>query len=118
MTTGLKTKEIVEVVSISTPIKDKGICVTCSHAPSCVFLKASSRPTWFCEEFDEFTAAAASMQNASTTLASIHSGVHTNGNGNGNGNGGSAGLCSNCEVRTACVHRKPGAPVFECEEYQ
>ena len=116
MTTGLKTQETVEVVSISTPIKDKGICVTCSHAPSCVFLKASSRPTWFCEEFDEFNAAAAGVQTASTTLASIQSGAYTN--GNGNGNGGVAGLCSNCDVRGACVHRKPGASVIECEEYQ
>lgn len=114
MTTDLKTKEIVEVVSISTPIKDKGICVTCSHAPSCVFLKASGRPTWFCEEFDEFNATSASAGVASITLSDMQAGVKTN----GNGNGGSAGLCSNCEVRTGCVHRKPGAPVFECEEYQ
>jgi hypothetical protein len=114
MTTGLKTKEVVEVVSISTPIKDKGICVTCSHAPTCVFLKASSRPTWFCEEFDEFAAAPAGTSTVSATFTN----VHPNGNGNGNGNGGSAGLCSNCDVRANCMHRAPGAPVFECEEYQ
>ena len=115
MSTGLKTKEVVEVVSVSTAIKDKGVCVTCSHAPTCVFLKASHRPTWFCEEFDEVAAAPAAYSAAEAAVPQLK--LSTNGNGNGNGNGASAGLCYNCETRTTCNYRKPGQAVFNCEEY-
>lgn len=113
MSTVLKTKEIVEVVSVSTPIKDKGICSTCSHAPTCVFMKASHRPTWYCEEFDEFTAMPENRHADMSVLA-----TRPGTNGNGNGNGVSAGLCYNCDVRTNCTYRTPGKPVYDCEEYQ
>lgn len=112
MSMGLKTKEVVEVVSVSTSIKDKGVCVTCSHAPTCVFLKSSHRPTWYCEEFDEVAAAPVSLGEAAVPQLKAST------NGNGNGNGVSAGLCYNCEIRTTCNYRKPGQAVFNCEEYQ
>jgi hypothetical protein len=114
MTTGLKTKEVVEVVSISTPMGEKGLCITCSHAPTCVFMKASHRPTWYCEEFDEIENSPAGFRNAQAAIPQM---PHST-NGNGNGNGVSAGLCFNCDVRTSCNYRQPGKAVYNCEEYQ
>ena len=103
------TKPVVETISVSTSLAEKGLCETCAQAPGCVFLKASHRPVWYCEEFDEQTPVITGF-----TAPAVPK-PHTNGNGNGNGH--AQGLCANCEARKECTYRVPGRAVFECEEY-
>jgi hypothetical protein len=92
--------------SVSTPIKQLGVCSTCRHLDRCLFVKAARQPIWSCEEFDSSGAA---TSGAARTLPQPRP-VNL-------GEGQAEGLCVNCEVRTGCALRKPGVTVVECESY-
>ena len=111
MSTAIKTQEAVEVISVSTPMKDLGLCVTCMHAASCVTLKASQRPIWFCEEFDVHGV----PENTKSVLLAVPVPGPSPANGNGDALG--LGLCANCATKADCMYRQAGKTVINCEEY-
>jgi hypothetical protein len=87
--------------------RELGICLTCSHQPRCLFVRAARRPIMYCDEFDNQSASPALPDNGQPLPAS-----HTL------GQGPEPGLCVNCEERLGCNHRDPETTVHECEEYR
>ena len=94
---------------VATPVKPVGICSTCRHRPRCLFFKAARQPIHTCEEF--------AVAGAGEEPVAADSGQLTYSDGVEYGEGQSAGLCVNCETRLTCMHRRPGEPVTECEDY-
>jgi len=90
-------------------IRKLGICSTCDHAPSCLFLRASRKPVWFCDEFSDAQAGSAGASRPVISLTTVKELNYSEAL--------ELGLCANCEARKACMHRRPGEPVLECEDY-
>jgi len=105
----VETKEMTVPAGAMSEIKQLGICSTCVNQGTCLFLKASSQPVWFCDEFTDHKAgeeepkAAPVIEPAPAEHYGEAQGV---------------GLCLNCEARTDCMHRRPGEPVWDCEDYR
>ena len=98
-----------EQVSVSTPVQPVGICSTCRHQSRCLFFKAARQAIHHCEEFDDANKAGDKANVTGKTIAKP-----------GDVNleqGQSAGLCTNCDTRLTCMHRKPGETVLKCEDY-
>jgi hypothetical protein len=87
--------------------QDLGICATCNHQASCLFLKAARHPIAFCEEFD------ASGQ-AADPRPSAQSAPRPDFNF---GEGQEQGLCADCATKAGCINRQPGSAVWNCEDY-
>jgi len=93
------------------PIRQLGICSTCVHRDTCLFLAAARKPVWFCDEFDDIrTDADAEAPRevkapAPVDQLSFNEAQHI-------------GLCTNCEARKDCMHRQPAQAVWECEDYR
>lgn len=87
--------------------QELGICATCNHQATCLFLRAARHPIAFCEEFD--ASGAASPRPAVKTAARPDFNF---------GEGQELGLCADCAEKTGCMHRKPGAAVWNCEDYR
>lgn len=108
MTTMVKT-ETQTMTSTSTPVRELGICETCNHNATCLFLKASRHPVWYCDEFDATNTSVKSDKPAAVSMPKpadhyFGEAIHV-------------GLCANCDSRTGCSYRKPGVTVVECENY-
>lgn len=102
----------VEVTATKvSPVCELGICSTCIHQSTCLFLKASHNPVWFCDEFCDDSAAAGEERKAPVVESKPASEVNF-------GEAQRIGLCTNCESRKECMHRRPGEPVWECEDYK
>ncbi|MCK4657314.1 MAG: hypothetical protein KAT85_09775 [candidate division Zixibacteria bacterium] len=83
-----------------------GLCVTCEHAPTCVFAQSGIQPVVFCEEYDE-----EQVVNAGTTNM-----LHRQ-NRQEEPDFSLKGLCVNCANRKDCTHRKPVTGIWHCEDY-
>lgn len=88
-------------------LADLGICTTCNSAPECVNLKASSRPIWHCDQFDDYLPEAKPAPRAADFSPKPVIAI----------NGGHEGLCQNCDNRKSCVNRVAGVAKWECEEH-
>ena len=89
--------------------KAAGICATCNHAGTCLFLRAARRPVWHCDEFDGAQASAPAAAAPPPGLASAsHSPAEL----------AELGLCADCESRQGCAHRRAGTPVYTCDDYR
>lgn len=84
-----------------------GICTTCSHLSRCLFVKAARQPIQFCEEFDDKSQSAQPGAQAQPVLRLVAT----------DGQGVDPGLCVNCDSRLNCMHRQPGVPMYQCEDY-
>jgi hypothetical protein len=87
----------------------RGLCVTCKNAPTCVFPRDPQRLLLECEEFDGLT-----MEPQKT--AGPESGWTVLGKDQLLDK--RLGLCANCEERGTCVFPKPERAVLQCEEYR
>ncbi|MBN2082878.1 hypothetical protein JW859_11835 [bacterium] len=92
-------------------IRQLGICTTCVHQGTCLFLAAARKPVWFCDEFDDVRGEQHAEEPrpvkapAPVDQLSFSEAQHI-------------GLCTNCESRKECMHRQPGQAVWECEDYR
>ena len=50
-----------------------GLCMTCNHARTCVYLANASSSIWSCEEFDDRPPAGEEVRNTSVEQAIEHS---------------------------------------------
>lgn len=102
-------KEIkLEERAFASETDEIGICVTCDHRSTCLFMKASRRPVWFCDEFisvesDRKTESSVTSK-ATDKVESLDARL--------------MGLCANCEEVKNCKHRTDGVAVLNCEDYR
>jgi hypothetical protein len=86
---------------------DVALCMSCDHAPICMYRANSSRTMSRCEYF---------RQKSNSPPGSQH-----NEFGYGNklqSSNGFLGLCSSCENRQQCTFQKAKDGVWHCEEYE
>lgn len=84
-----------------------GICTTCKHKESCVYLQNSVEPVYHCEEFYQEEAAAITTEpEVSTEAEDVDEVVEYK------------GLCKNCDHRMTCVYSKSESGIWNCEEYE
>jgi hypothetical protein len=88
--------------------RELGICSTCNHRSSCLFLKTARHPIAFCEEFDDSTSQAVSPEppRKEKRLSEINY-----------GQGQEEGVCVTCANRSSCVYRQPGVAIWDCEDF-
>lgn len=91
----------------SPQFRELGICSTCNHRASCLFLRSARHPIAFCEEFDG-TANDAVQKPAikPKALAKVNFGQAQE-----------EGVCVTCTNRTSCVYRQPGLAIWDCEDF-
>jgi len=86
-----------------------GVCVTCNSAPTCVNLKATFQPIWYCDQFDDYVAPSAAEEKfrpvATPPLIKLST------------NGSLDGLCTTCSNKNNCVNQTPGVSKLFCEEH-
>lgn len=102
--------KVAEQVSVSTAVHPAGICSTCRHQSRCLFFKAARQEIHHCEEFDDAHQPGDGPNVAVKETVSRPGGVNTE-------QGQAVGLCTNCDTRLTCMHRKPGETVLKCEDY-
>jgi len=107
---GATRRQEIERISYSTPIKEVGICSTCSHQSRCLFFKAARQAIHSCEEFDAVPLPGEPLDPRSA--ASPYRRPRENAE-----QGLPVGLCANCDTRLTCMHRRPGIEVLQCEDY-
>ena len=83
---------------------DFGLCATCAHSPTCLYLKQATRPITQCEEFRVFSPQQQGDEKAEAPSVPESS--------------GDKGLCVNCENRDTCTLPRPEGGVWHCEEYK
>jgi hypothetical protein len=106
MSIAVKTETEV-VTSASTPVREVGICATCNHSATCLFLQATRRAVWFCDEFDATGSAAPQLADAPLPKPSERY----------FGEAIAVGLCVSCDARQDCGYRKPGVTIAHCENF-
>ena len=93
--------------------KSSGICTTCRHAATCVYLAGAKRPVLQCEEFEpceesppgKAPKSPAPKRPSSASRAGGRASVEL------------MGLCVDCENRHTCTFPKPEGGVWHCQEY-
>lgn len=86
---------------------DLGLCVSCDHAPTCIYLSSTREPIAQCEEFSTWAAAprpVALLARPEPAIAAVD--VRP------------LGLCMNCDNLASCVLPKSEAGVWHCSEYR
>jgi hypothetical protein len=92
-------------------ILNGGLCGTCRNAPTCMYLRNSSKPILHCEEFEEFPCDADNNP-MEAKMSLVRS------EGNPQEKSKYFGLCANCKHRDTCTFPKPQGGVWHCEEYE
>ena len=87
-----------------------GLCATCDHAKTCLFLQAAHHPVWHCDEFDDGTTSTAKGHGRELSTPSPESYSATT--------LAEKGLCVTCETRNGCRLRRPGLATQDCNEYR
>ena len=77
----------------------KGLCMSCNHAKTCVFLAQSTDPIWRCGEFDPSGTMRAPTSPVDLTNQPL-------------------GLCVNCERLPTCSLPKAEGGVWSCDEFK
>jgi hypothetical protein len=86
----------------------QGICFSCTNLIVCIFIKGSSQPVMFCEEFaNDGIAMVTSTREKQEAFTEYK--VSTEGH---------KGLCVTCENCDNCSFTKQEGGVWHCEEYQ
>ena len=109
MTLSTTREKATREVAVAVLEEAEGLCATCNHAASCAIRKASRKPVWFCEEFDNYLAPSGHAAEAAGSTRMKREPKP---------NGGAAGLCANCDSRENCSYRTPGAEIWFCEQYR
>ncbi len=93
---------------------NSGICTTCRHSATCVYLAGAKRPVLYCEEFGPGEVPPAGK----TPKASSSKGSSPASQADGKISVELMGLCVDCENRHTCTFPKPEGGVWHCEEYR
>ena len=99
----------LEIATNASRCQELGICQSCNHRATCLFLASARRPIFFCEEFDDRdseSSAPVTAPSATPLREEINYGEAQE-----------QGLCANCATKADCMNRQPGAAVWHCEDY-
>ena len=83
----------------------QGLCTSCMHAQTCMYLKKQELPVFHCEEFE--IAPVSGRQYKEATLRSTSSEQQVR----------YGGLCLNCENSETCIYAGTEGGVWYCEMY-
>ncbi len=91
----------------------KGLCLTCNHIKTCMFLARSTGPVWHCEEHQ-------SLPIRATTPTVVAPGPRTGlaESPQSESTDQPLGLCRNCDKLPTCCLVKAEGGVWFCEEYE
>lgn len=95
----LEKNEAKEVIS------REGLCMTCKHSSSCMYLNGSADSILNCEEFENEEKIESKSALVQEKREDASSKVF-------------AGLCANCENRNTCTFERNESGVWHCEEYK
>jgi len=84
-----------------------GLCVNCSHAPTCTLARESTGPVLHCNEYECITPQRPPAKHKKRPHKAID-----------NHSDNCLGLCVNCDNRETCALPKPDGGVWRCNEYQ
>lgn len=87
----------------------QGICTSCKHMATCIYMKELPRPVLSCDLFEGYA-----VQKSEPVLRNA---------GNGRLPRSSdtrkfTGLCASCQKIETCIYPKPEGGVWHCEEYE
>jgi hypothetical protein len=85
-----------------------GICTTCNDASTCLNARNSKNPTWFCEQFDDYSAPKVESFDMNSYLSSLSKEKYSE---------NYKGLCMNCENRHTCAECNTQGGIWHCENY-
>lgn len=88
-------------------LQTKDLCINCLNAEKCTYYRNQSRPVIFCEEF--------ACEDPAECSADIHRLEDVSRTPMESRN---QSLCINCLNAGSCILKKPGEPVYYCEEYR
>jgi hypothetical protein len=111
--TTVKTGEKISAVSRKSEYG--GLCMTCEHAPTCIYPRDLDRPVWQCEEFE---VCEAPLEKASVSSFLAEASAKSRTDIDEGEEVKFKGLCLNCENRKTCIFPKPEEGVWRCEEYE
>lgn len=97
-------------------VEYRGLCLTCSNAPSCAFLGQFSRPVLQCEQFECLAcrpAGSAGEQDSPSDSTIYHTASREDDDSDLY-----IGLCKTCDERDSCKFTRPESGVWHCEEYR
>jgi len=110
MTSKITATKVTRTQSMTTSAGlNMGICVTCNSAPSCVNLKATHQPIWYCDQFDDYVPPSAATEKPRLLAKAPIVQLSTNGS--------LEGLCRTCGNKNDCVNQTPGISKLFCEEH-
>lgn len=101
--------QVLELATSKERCQELGVCQSCVHRATCLFLASARRPIFFCEEFDDRNGCS---EATAFTQASTANRERIN-----YGEAQEQGLCANCISKTDCMNRQPGVAVWHCEDY-
>jgi hypothetical protein len=99
----------LEISANASRCRELGICLSCNHRATCLFLASARRPIFFCEEFDD-RATDSDQSTPAPAMASTRVEINY-------GEAQEQGLCANCTSKTDCMNRRHGVAVWHCEDY-
>jgi len=93
------------MTQILTRLQRTGLCHTCKHAPTCLYLDRATKTVSHCEEFDD-----GSNDSTSQTEGALASFSPPD-------SPPARGLCGNCDHQARCLLPRAVGGVWFCEEY-
>lgn len=99
--------QTLELATSKERCQELGICQSCNHRATCLFLASARRPIYFCEEFDDRNGESDAVAPVTTTIREEIN----------YGEAQEQGLCANCATKADCMNRQPGVAVWHCEDY-
>jgi hypothetical protein len=100
--------EALEFATGTERCQEMGICKSCVHRSTCLFLASARRPIYFCEEFDDRNGD--ELVKAPAVDSPPREEINY-------GEAQEQGLCANCVSKADCMNRRPGVAVWHCEDY-
>ena len=86
----------------------QAVCAACRHNLGCIYETSAHRAILECAQFELALRAAPADSTFDATRTAAGE----------NGWSRLEGLCSNCDLRDACIYPKPEGGVWRCEEYR
>jgi hypothetical protein len=92
--------------------ENSGLCVTCDHAPTCMYVGDAERPVMHCEEFSQHGALPGrpvprpALEKIAETLDEEAERFLA------------VGLCAKCASRATCTLPRPPGGVWQCDAFR
>jgi hypothetical protein len=89
--------------------ENSGLCVTCDHAPTCMYVGDAEHPVMQCEEFSQHGGGSAARH----TLVDLPEALDQEAE-----RFLAVGLCATCANRETCTLPRPPGGVWQCDAFR